>query len=143
MIGGMNCNPTVTRCFRAIALLLAFCAMFQAGAKVVGGADDIGRSSPTADAADWPMYNHDVAGWRFNSAEKMLGPGNVGGLVEKWRFPAADSQEALGVVGGALLEQSHVRELGTAPRPLDDVAVPADVGLSAPGRDHARRDAPA
>jgi polyvinyl alcohol dehydrogenase (cytochrome) len=51
-----------------------------------------------ADPADWPMYNHDVAGWRFNPAEKTLGPANVGKLIEKWRFPAADSKDTIGVV---------------------------------------------
>src|SRR5215831_17109366 len=51
-----------------------------------------------ADPADWPTYNHDPAGWRFNPAEKTLGPANVGNLVEKWRFPAADSKETIGVV---------------------------------------------
>ena len=45
--------------------------------------------------ADWPSYNHDPSGWRFNPAEKTLGPGNVGKLVEKWRFPAADSKETV------------------------------------------------
>src|SRR5262249_62042606 len=35
--------------------------------------------------ADWPVYNHDLAGWRYNPAEKTLGAGNVGKLVEKWR----------------------------------------------------------
>jgi polyvinyl alcohol dehydrogenase (cytochrome) len=49
-------------------------------------------------SADWPMYNHDVAGWRFNAAEKTLSPANVGRLVEKWRFPAAKSKEIIGVV---------------------------------------------
>ena len=44
------------------------------------------------------MYNHDLAGWRYNPAEKALGAGNVGKLVEKWRFPAADSKEQIGVV---------------------------------------------
>lgn len=48
--------------------------------------------------ADWPTYNHDAAGWRFNPAEKTLGPSNVGRLVEKWRFPAANSRETIGVV---------------------------------------------
>ena len=47
---------------------------------------------------DWPMYNHDPSGWRFNPAEKTLSPANVGKLVEKWRFPAADSKETIGVV---------------------------------------------
>src|SRR5215831_14075363 len=51
-----------------------------------------------ADAADWPTYNHDQRGWRFNPAEKTLGSANVEKLVEKWRFPAADSKEAIGVV---------------------------------------------
>lgn len=51
-----------------------------------------------ADPADWPTYNHDPAGWRFNPAEKTLGPGNVGKLAEKWRFPAADSKDVIGVV---------------------------------------------
>src|SRR6516165_6376873 len=48
--------------------------------------------------ADWPTYNHDQAGWRFNPAEKTLSRDNVGKLVEKWRFPAADSKETIGVV---------------------------------------------
>ena len=47
---------------------------------------------------DWPMYNHDVRGWRFNSAETILSPGNVGQLEEKWRFPAEDSSETIGAV---------------------------------------------
>ena len=58
-----------------------------------------GRQDALSSAtADWPMYNHDLAGWRFNSAEKTLSPTNVGKLVEKWRFPAAGSKEAIGVV---------------------------------------------
>lgn len=51
-----------------------------------------------ADPADWPMYNRDVAGWRFNSAEKSLGAANVGKLVEKWRFPAEGSNQLVGVI---------------------------------------------
>src|SRR6476660_2285076 len=50
------------------------------------------------DPADWPTYNHDPVGWRFNPAEKALGPANVGTLVEKWRFPEPGSKEAIGVV---------------------------------------------
>src|SRR5262249_40387978 len=49
-------------------------------------------------AADWPTYNHDVAGWRFNPAEKTLSPANVGKLSEKWRFPAAESKQTIGAV---------------------------------------------
>jgi outer membrane protein assembly factor BamB len=53
---------------------------------------------PALSAADWPMYNHDVTGWRFNPAETSLGRENVGTLVEKWRFPAVGSKETIGVV---------------------------------------------
>ena len=55
-------------------------------------------SQEAASEADWPTYNHDPAGWRFNPAETTLSPKNVGGLVETWRFPAAGSKEAIGVV---------------------------------------------
>lgn len=48
--------------------------------------------------ADWPMYNHDVAGWRFNPAETTLSTSNVGRLAELWRFPPAGSSATIGVV---------------------------------------------
>jgi len=50
------------------------------------------------DPADWPMYNHDVAGWRFNAAETTLSAENVPRLVEKWRFPPEGSSEVVGVI---------------------------------------------
>lgn len=50
------------------------------------------------DPADWPMYNHDVAGWRFNAAETTLNVENVSRLVEKWRFPPEGSSEVVGVI---------------------------------------------
>ena len=46
------------------------------------------------DARDWPMYNHDLAGSRYNPAETAIGPANAGQLVEKWRFPARGSEPA-------------------------------------------------
>lgn len=55
------------------------------------------RAQDTSDA-DWPMYNHDVAGWRFNPCETTLGPNSAADLVENWRFPAEGSQETIGVV---------------------------------------------
>ena len=55
-----------------------------------------GRLEPSP--ADWPTYNHDSAGWRFNSAEKTLSSANVDQLIEKWRFPAAGSKTRIGVV---------------------------------------------
>jgi polyvinyl alcohol dehydrogenase (cytochrome) len=41
------------------------------------------------DPKDWPMYNHDPEGTRFNPAETRLRPDNVGGLHVLWRFPTA------------------------------------------------------
>ena len=56
------------------------------------------RGGLPGSSADWPMYNHDTAGWRFNPAEKALSAANVGQIVEKWRFPTADSKDTIGVV---------------------------------------------
>ncbi len=50
------------------------------------------------DPADWAMYNHDVRGWRFNSAEKSLSSSNVNQLIQKWQFPLAGSKEVVGVI---------------------------------------------
>ncbi len=50
------------------------------------------------DPNDWPMYNHDLAGSRYNPAETTIGPSNAGQLVEKWRFPARGSDQKIGVV---------------------------------------------
>jgi outer membrane protein assembly factor BamB len=66
-------------------------------ASLIGTAEAQQRTQQIS-SADWPMYNHDLAGWRFNPAEKTLGTANVGKLVEKWRFPAANSKETIGVV---------------------------------------------
>ena len=35
---------------------------------------------------DWPMYNHDPEGTRWNRVEHRLGPRTVAGLSELWRF---------------------------------------------------------
>ena len=40
------------------------------------------------------MYNHDLAGSRYNPAETAIGRSNAGQLVEKWRFPARGSERA-------------------------------------------------
>src|SRR6476661_1583107 len=77
--------------FAAGAIVLIVCCI-----AVVNGERSATRAD--FDPADWPMYNHDLAGWRFNPAEKTLSPANVGKLVEKWRFPAASSKETIGVV---------------------------------------------
>jgi len=41
----------------------------------------------TQDLNDWPMYNHDVAGTRFNPAETKLKPDTVGNLRQIFFHP--------------------------------------------------------
>ena len=50
------------------------------------------------DPRDWPMYNHDLAGSRYNPGETAIGRSNAGQLVEKWRFPARGSDQRIGVI---------------------------------------------
>ncbi|HWE39045.1 MAG TPA: PQQ-binding-like beta-propeller repeat protein [Isosphaeraceae bacterium] len=57
-----------------------------------------GLAPGTAGAQDWPMYNHDVLGTRYNPAETAIGNENAGKIVEKWRFPAKGSDEEIGVI---------------------------------------------
>lgn len=100
MIVGMNSNrpPTSTSIHSAALLVACCCAIIAGDVRIADAIDEKARPAPASDPADWPTYNHDFAGWRFNPAEKTLGPGNVGQLIEKWRFPAADSKETVGVV---------------------------------------------
>jgi len=79
---------------RHFIALLPLCALLLVACGREANAQ-VGAASSTA---DWPTYNHDAAGWRFNPPEKTLGPANVGQPVEKWRFPAAGSKETVGVV---------------------------------------------
>jgi polyvinyl alcohol dehydrogenase (cytochrome) len=51
-----------------------------------------------SDAKDWPMYNRDVAGTRFNRGETAIDRSNAGQLQEKWRFPAKGSDLKIGVI---------------------------------------------
>jgi polyvinyl alcohol dehydrogenase (cytochrome) len=51
-----------------------------------------------ADAKDWPMYNYDVLGSRYNRGEKAIGRDNAGRLEEKWRFPAKGSGQEIGAI---------------------------------------------
>lgn len=51
-----------------------------------------------ADAKDWPMYNRDVIGTRYNPGESAIGRDNAGRLEEKWRFPAKGSDLQIGVI---------------------------------------------
>ena len=38
---------------------------------------------PPITATDWSSYNHDVRGWRFNSAEDVLSPNNASTLADR------------------------------------------------------------
>ncbi len=51
-----------------------------------------------ADAKDWPMYNYDILGSRYNRGEKTIGRDNAGRLEEKWRFPAKGSGQEIGAI---------------------------------------------
>ncbi|MGL4552764.1 MAG: PQQ-binding-like beta-propeller repeat protein [Gemmataceae bacterium] len=69
------------------------------------------------DGKDWPTYNADARGYRFNAAETALGKHTVGGLVEKWRFPRALSLTLVGVVHATpVVVNGHVY-FGTATLP--------------------------
>ena len=62
---------------------------------LLGVAVWIAVTSPDAraqeDAKDWPMYNRDVVGTRFNAGETAIDRSNAAQLQEKWRFPAKGS----------------------------------------------------
>src|SRR5262249_32451307 len=55
-------------------------------------------SKAAADVRDWPMYNHDVLGTRFNPGETAIDRSNAGRLEMKWRFPAQGSELDIGVI---------------------------------------------
>jgi polyvinyl alcohol dehydrogenase (cytochrome) len=50
------------------------------------------------DGKDWPMYNRDVIGTRYNPGETALDTTTARGLEEKWRFPARESNQEIGVI---------------------------------------------
>ena len=62
---------------RCTTLVLIFVATFPPAA-----------ARAQANAKDWPMYNYDVLGSRYNRGEKVIGRDNAGRLEEKCRFPA-------------------------------------------------------
>ena len=79
-------NTTISSCTsRSAALLLTVAA--SAGALRAQGA-----------GPDWPTYNIDVAGTRWNRAEKSIAVGNAAQLEEKWRFPALGQELQIGVI---------------------------------------------
>ncbi len=77
----------------------------------------MGPNSEAEDPNDWPMYNRDLTGTRFNNAEKTLAPFNVATLVEKWRFPRTDSHELIGVIHATPVVVNGYVYFGTATDP--------------------------
>ncbi len=49
-------------------------------------------------SGDWPMYNANLAGWRFNPNEQELSRENVQDLNLQWSYPPEQSSETIGVV---------------------------------------------
>jgi hypothetical protein len=85
-------------------------------------APEVGLADPPKDdrgitSQDWPMYNQNVAGWRFNAGEKTLSPLTVGKLEEKWSFPPAGSKETIGVVHATPTVVAGEVYFGTATQP--------------------------
>jgi glucose dehydrogenase len=111
-------EKTMRNCIgMCLALVLVGWFGFSAAGVQGEAADGEGKGEMAITAADWPMYNHDLAGWRCNRAEKTLSPANVGKLVEKWRFPAKDSQETIGVVHATPVVVAGEVYFGTATFP--------------------------
>jgi glucose dehydrogenase len=73
--------------------------------------------SVSAQSKDWPTYNADPAGWRFNAGEKFLDKSNVGKLVERWRFPVVGSDERIGAVHATPIVVEGCVYFGTVTRP--------------------------
>ena len=69
------------------------------------------------DDKDWPMYNRDVIGTRYNRGETAIDASNAGKLEEKWRFPANDSELEIGVIHATPIVVNGYVYFGTATDP--------------------------
>src|SRR5262249_24481503 len=77
---GSRVEPTMTGPPLRTTLAIVLAAILQPAA-----------ARAQADATDWPTYNHDVLGSRYNRGEKAIGRDNAGRLEEKWRVPPKGS----------------------------------------------------
>jgi polyvinyl alcohol dehydrogenase (cytochrome) len=68
-------------------------------------------------ANDWPMYNHDVIGTRYNPGETTIDRTSAGRLEEKWRFPAKGSNQEIGVIHATPIVVDGYVYFGTATDP--------------------------
>ena len=78
---GLEAHPRRAR-LRAVGLLVGASLALCATAAPATRADD----DEQEDCANWPMYNHDRSGTRFNSEENTLRASNIAGLHVKWRL---------------------------------------------------------
>jgi polyvinyl alcohol dehydrogenase (cytochrome) len=70
-----------------------------------------------SDAKDWPMYNRDVIGSRYNPGETAISRESAGRLEEKWRFPAKGSGDQIGVIHATPIVVDGYVYFGTATDP--------------------------
>jgi glucose dehydrogenase len=83
-----------------------------------------------ADAKDWPTYNHDVLGSRYNQGEKAISRDNTGRLEEKWRFPAQGSGQEIGAIHATpVIVGGYVYIGTTAASPPHAAGMMADVSV--------------
>jgi polyvinyl alcohol dehydrogenase (cytochrome) len=101
----MRCHALKSRLTRVALAVVLTAAFLPAIAHAQG------------DAKDWPMYNRDVIGTRYNRGETSLDRSNVGRLEEKWRFPAKGSDLEIGVIHATPIVVGGDVYFGTATDP--------------------------
>ncbi len=85
-------NPFPQGCLYAFALFLSGSLCF--------GQSEQAAQTVSNDPNDWPMYNHDSLGTRFNSGEAALSTKTAHDLEYKWMYRTAGDVYATPVVVG-------------------------------------------
>jgi polyvinyl alcohol dehydrogenase (cytochrome) len=70
-----------------------------------------------SDPKDWPMYNRDLTGTRYNRGETAIDRSNAGRLEEKWTFPPKGSNLQIGVIHATPIVVDGYVYFGTATDP--------------------------
>ncbi|MFI5307200.1 MAG: PQQ-binding-like beta-propeller repeat protein [Polyangiales bacterium] len=84
----------------------AHAARLLLGAVFALGASSVAtrvHAQPACDDNDWPMYNHDAAGTRYNASERTLRASNVGGLHVLWQYPTPAPVSGTPVVADSVI----------------------------------------